>query len=184
MVICRDILASITVMFVAFSFVFTVTETTGEYWIVYTFYGSWHVYGLWKYCIGIYRKKDCIQNPLTKGNNHLRLTVTATFWGIGKDAKGRRVSDLCRKINHSEGCDNHTYSINLFYIYFFTSGNYLMADVGMVAACVLSFLGLIISLVMKFSKLSQKGYTNLGGILTFTLFLGGKKLLYFRYKFT
>lgn len=100
------------------------------------------------------------------------------------DTKGRRVSDLCRKINHSEGCDNHTYSINLFFIYFFTSGNYLVADVGMVAACVLSFLGLIISLVMKFSKLSQKGYTNLGGILTLTLFLGGKKLLYFRYKFT
>lgn len=101
-----------------------------------------------------------------------------------KDAKVRSVSDLCRKINNSEGCDNHIYSINLFYIYFFTSGNYLVADVGMVAACVLLFLGLIISLVMKFSKLSQKGYTNLGGILTFTLFLGGKKLLYFRYKFT
>lgn len=103
---------------------------------------------------------------------------------MGKDARGKSVSDLCRKINHSEGCDNHIYSINLFYIYFFTSGNYLVADVGMVAACVLLFLGLIISLVMKFSKLSQKGYTNLGGILTFTLFLGGKKLLYFRYKFT
>ena len=101
-----------------------------------------------------------------------------------KDAKGRGVSDLCRKINHSKGCGNHIYSINLFYIYFFASGNYLVADVGMVAACVLLFLGLIISLVMKFSKLSQKGYTNLCGILTFTLSLGGKKLLYFRYKFT
>ena len=72
----------------------------------------------------------------------------------------------------------------IIFTQFFASGNYLVADVGMVAACVLLFLGLIISLVMKFSKLSQKGYTNLCGILTFTLSLGGKKLLYFRYKFT
>ena len=61
------------------SLVFTVAATTGEYWIVYTFYGNRRVYGLWKYCAGIYGRKDCIQNPLTKGNKHLRLTVAATF---------------------------------------------------------------------------------------------------------
>ena len=70
----------------------------------------------------------------------------------------------------------------LLCIYFFSSGNYLAADFRMVITCVLLFLGLIVSFAMKFSKLFQKGYTNLAGILTFTVFLGGKKFLYITYK--
>ena len=83
MVINRDIFTLFTFMFAALSLLFTVVATTVEYWIVYTFYGIRCAYGFWKYCLGIYWKRHCFQNPSTQDNKHLRFTVAAIVIGKG-----------------------------------------------------------------------------------------------------
>ena len=62
----------------------------------------------------------------------------------------------------------------MLFIHFFSLGNILVAEIGMVTITVLLLLGLIMSIIKKCSQFSEHGHKVIAGILTSLMLLGGK----------
>ena len=75
------------------------------------------------------------------------------------------------------GGDNTNYRI-YFFIYFFSLGKLLIANIGMVFASIFLFVGLIISLMTKCKQFSESGYKFIAGILAGVVILGGMVFIY------